>query len=171
MPLVFTEFGACLTEAPCTQEIRQVTETADIYLNGWAYWEFKTYKDLTTSAGTGAEGFYNKDGSIQSWKVKALARTYFMATQGVVKAMNFNQDDSFFTGEFTVDTSIEAPTVIYTSAEFYYPRGKAVVLMANHVYLDASQYSLDDADANRYKFTITDKSLNGQLVTIKLTPL
>lgn len=85
LPLVITEFGACLTEANCTQEIRQVTETADTFLNGWAYWEFKTYKDLTTSAGTGAEGFYNKDGTLQSWKVKALARTYFMATQGVPK--------------------------------------------------------------------------------------
>ena len=61
--------------------------------------------------------------------------------------------------------------MIYTSAEFYYPRGKAVVVMANHIYLDASQYSIDDSDANRYKFTITDQSLNGQLVTIKLTPL
>lgn len=47
---------------------------------GWAYWEFKKYADLTTSAGTGSEGFYNADGSLQTSKVKALTRTYLMYT-------------------------------------------------------------------------------------------
>ena len=64
IPYMVTEFGACLTEGPCTMEIRQVTDVADQMMVGWAYWEFKTYKDLTTSAGTGSEGFYNKDGSL-----------------------------------------------------------------------------------------------------------
>jgi hypothetical protein len=64
VPLFISEFGACLTEQACTQEITQVADASDAHLVGWAYWEFKTYKDLTTSAGTGAEGFYNKDGSL-----------------------------------------------------------------------------------------------------------
>jgi len=64
IPLHITEFGACLTEGPCTQEITQVADVCDENLVGWAYWEFKTYKDLTTSASTGAEGFYNHDGSL-----------------------------------------------------------------------------------------------------------
>jgi len=62
--LFISEFGACLTEQACTTEITQVADASDAHLVGWAYWEFKTYKDLTTSAGTGAEGFYNKDGSL-----------------------------------------------------------------------------------------------------------
>jgi hypothetical protein len=37
---------------------------ADEILAGWAYWQYKTYEDLTTSASTGAEGFWNKDGSL-----------------------------------------------------------------------------------------------------------
>jgi hypothetical protein len=64
VPLMMSEFGACLTEEPCTQEIMQVTDVCDDNLVGWAYWEFKTFEDLTTSAGTGSEGFYNKDGSL-----------------------------------------------------------------------------------------------------------
>jgi endoglycosylceramidase len=76
VPFFLSEFGACLTEAPCTQEIRQVTEVSDQYLASWAYWEFKKFEDLTTTAGVGSEGFYEPDGSLQSWKVKALARTY-----------------------------------------------------------------------------------------------
>jgi hypothetical protein len=33
----------------------------------------KNFADLTTSAGTGSEGFYNNDGTLQDGKVKALA--------------------------------------------------------------------------------------------------
>jgi len=35
-----------------------VTDHADDNLAGWAYWQFKYFEDLTTSAGTGSEGFY-----------------------------------------------------------------------------------------------------------------
>lgn len=64
VPFILSEFGACLTEGPCSQEINQVTDVADEYLTGWAYWQFKEYEDLTTTASTGSEGFYNKDGSL-----------------------------------------------------------------------------------------------------------
>jgi len=66
-------------------------------LVGWAYWEFKTYKDLTTSAKTGSEGFYNNDGTLQDYKVKALARTYNMLSQGTLKYQNFDMDTAIFT--------------------------------------------------------------------------
>lgn len=64
IPYMLSEFGACLTEGPCTQEIRQVTEISDEKLIGWAYWQFKYFGDLTTSAGTGSEGFYDADGTL-----------------------------------------------------------------------------------------------------------
>ena len=54
-----------------------MTEVSDAHLAGWAYWEFKNFEDLTTSAGTGSEGFYNNDGSLQAWKVKAMAKNLF----------------------------------------------------------------------------------------------
>ena len=61
---MITEFGACLTEEACSQEINLVGDVSDDYLVGWAYWQFKYYQDLTTTAGTGSEGFYNFDGSL-----------------------------------------------------------------------------------------------------------
>lgn len=65
IPLFISEFGACMDTAECVTEINQVAEINDKYLtSGWGYWQFKTYQDLTTSAGTGSEGFYNKDGSL-----------------------------------------------------------------------------------------------------------
>jgi endoglycosylceramidase len=92
IPFHLTEFGACLTEGPCVQEITQVAEVADHHLVGWAYWQYKYYGDLTTSAGTGSEGFWNQDGSLQAWKVKALSRSYLKATQGVPTLMNFDSE-------------------------------------------------------------------------------
>lgn len=38
VPFFMSEFGACLTEGPCTTEITQVTEQSDRLLAGWSYW-------------------------------------------------------------------------------------------------------------------------------------
>ena len=119
VPYHVTEFGACLTEGPCTQEITQVCDVADEHLVGWAYWQFKYYADLTTSAGTGSEGFYNADGSLQAWKAKALARSYLQFTQGVLTQQSFDTKTATLKARFTVDTSIDAPTVIYQNSEYW----------------------------------------------------
>jgi len=96
IPLFMSEFGACLDSEECVTEINQVADASDKYLTGWAYWEFKTYKDLTTSAGTRSEGFYNFDGSLQDKKVKALSRPYVKAAQGLIEFMSFNTTTSTF---------------------------------------------------------------------------
>lgn len=80
VPLIISEFGACYGSDVCAREITQVADECDKALAGWAYWQFKYYADLTTTAGTGSEGFYNKDGSLQDKKVKALSRTYMQRT-------------------------------------------------------------------------------------------
>ena len=73
----------------CAREIDQVAEVSDQELASWAYWEFKPFHDLTTSAGDRSEGFYNNDGSLQISKVKALARTYIKAAQGKILRQQF----------------------------------------------------------------------------------
>ena len=78
-PMIWSEFGACLDSEICAREIRQVATVADEHLNSWAYWQFKTFHDLTTSAGNKSEGFYNNDGTLQKLKVKELSRTYVQA--------------------------------------------------------------------------------------------
>jgi len=82
VPYHVTEFGACLTEEPCSLEIKHVCDVADEHLVGWAYWQFKYFEDLTTTAGagTGNEGFYETDGTLQAWKAKALSRSYLQFT-------------------------------------------------------------------------------------------
>jgi endoglycosylceramidase len=96
-----------------------VCDVADEHLVGWAYWQFKYYEDLTTSAGTGSEGFYNQDGSLQEWKAKALARSYPMFTQGVLKTLNFDTETASLDFTFTLDMKIKAPTVIFQNDEYW----------------------------------------------------
>ena len=113
IPYHVTEFGACFDEAQCTQEISQVCDVADENLAGWAYWQLKHYGDITTQAGTGSEGFYNDDGSLQGWKVKALTRSYLQFTQGVLTHQYFNTETASLEASFTIKTAIGAPTIIY----------------------------------------------------------
>lgn len=169
--MFISEFGACLTEDNCTQEINQVTNAADYYSVGWAYWEFKTYKDLTTSAGTGEEGFYNHDGSLQAWKAKALARTYLMATQGTNESFHFDMWSSEFSATFKVDTGIGAFTELYASREFYYPNGKQVTVTVDGVELTSSQMESDSSEDNMFKFKVTDASLNGKTLEVRCLAL
>jgi len=74
---------------------------------------------LTTSAGTGSEGFYNADGTLQEWKVKALARSYLRFTQGVLTQMAFDTTTAELKASFTLDTSIKAPTEIFQSSDYW----------------------------------------------------
>ena len=78
--MIISEFGACLGGETCVAEIQSLTEVCDEHLASWAYWQFKKFGDLTTTAGIGSEGFYNSDGTLQHDKVKALTRTYPQAT-------------------------------------------------------------------------------------------
>lgn len=154
VPFHLTEFGACFTEGPCVQEIEQVAQIADHHLIGWAYWQYKIYGDLTTSASTGSEGFWNQDGSLQEWKVKALTRTYLKATQGVPKIQNFNTKNADFFAEINVNSQIDAPSEIYLSPEYWYPNGfdyELVDTYTDHI-LTGKQVTIDKSDPRAFKF-------------------
>jgi len=133
VPFFLSEFGACMDSYACEVEITNVGDVADKYLTGWAYWEFKPFHDLTTSAGNKSEGFYNTDGSLQVRKVKALARTYVKAAQGTIKSVSFPTEPPLykagnFTAVISIDSRVKAPTVIHTLVEsedetVWYPNG------------------------------------------------
>lgn len=127
-----SEFGACYGSEVCAREITQVADECDKVLAGWAYWQFKIYKDLTTTAGAGSEGFYNSDGSLQHAKVKALARTYVQRTQGTLLSMTFNSDTASFEAVFILDTSIEAPTEIYLNQEYWYHKQYEIQILSHN---------------------------------------
>jgi len=158
-----------LTDESCTAEIKRNGDQADKFIVGWAYWQFKFFEDLTTSAGTGSEGFYDNDGTLQAWKVKALSRSYIMATQGEPTAMNFNSDTSAFAGAWTVNTDIKAPTVVYLNSEYWYPNGYTYTLSVNGAKPASKQYTVDATDPQRLSITFTDKALQGKVVALSVT--
>ena len=80
VPLIISEFGACPESDSCVAEVQSLVEVCDEHLSSWAYWQFKKYGDLTTTAMDTSEGFYTSEGFLQARKIKALTRTYFKAT-------------------------------------------------------------------------------------------
>lgn len=170
IPLFITEFGACFSDGPCQQEIQQLADVADEHLIGWAYWQFKTYADLTTSAGTNSEGVYNVDGSLQEFKIKALARSFMQKTQGTPTKQKFDSTTGNFDFEFEVDTSLTAPSIGFFSTEYYYPNGLNYSLKSsNGSALSSSAYTADYKD-NYLTFSVTDSALHRQTVSLSITP-
>jgi len=121
---LLTEFGATGNRTESIRAINWLLDAADNFLQGWAYWQFKYYADLTTS-GTG-EGFYNKDGVLEENKVKALSRTYPQAVAGIPIYIEFHPENGKFELDYHINPSIVLPTEIYLNEKYYYPKGYTV---------------------------------------------
>jgi len=126
---------------------------------------------LTTSAGTGSEGFYNNDGTLQKAKVKALARSYFLATQGVPTTINFDAMFGDFVAYYTVDTSITEPTVLFYSGENFYPSG--YILTVTDVATGSALRQVIDMDVvdsktNYIEFLVKNEKYNGSSLKVVL---
>jgi len=160
----------------CAREITQVADVCDEKLAAWAYWEFKNYQDLTTSAGDRSEGFYNKDGSLQVKKVKSLSRTYVQYAQGLIKEMKFITATGEFYAVIKVDTSITAPTVIYMHKDdenadtVWYPHGYDWSVDSYDPKGPKPDVEIIEKDHNIASFTVKNSEFNGQLLTFKLIP-
>mmetsp|Transcript_90663 Transcript_90663/g.207469 ORF Transcript_90663/g.207469 Transcript_90663/m.207469 type:complete len:522 (+) Transcript_90663:49-1614(+) len=120
-----TEFGAIGNNANQIKHMERLMNTADSKFQSWAYWSFKNFNDITTAEH--ADPLYDTDGSLETAKVKSLARTYAQAVAGTPTTMTFNADTSLFQLQYTA-TVTEAPTEIYYSKEFYYPSGYSLTV-------------------------------------------
>jgi len=120
-PLI-TEFGA--TEK--LGVLRRVADGADAAGVGWLYWQYKTYRDPTTSAageGPDAESLVTPAGAVKAPKVGALARAYPQRIAGRDAHWSYRAADGRFTLRWRAargaDTVVALPRVAY-------PRGFAV---------------------------------------------
>jgi endoglycosylceramidase len=120
IPFILSEFGACIEGKGCETELTQVTEVSDVNLTSWAYWEFKTYRDLTTIAADKSEGFYRRDGSLILEKARALTRPYISAAQGQILYMRTSKDRNTFIAKILVDSSISKPTEMYLNEDYWF---------------------------------------------------
>ena len=123
IPVIVTEFGACSSSEACYYEMLGFEKAADKYLSSWAYWMYKAFHDHTTTAAENQEGIFNPDGTLQSYKEKALSRTYIQYYQGEPLEVFFNDETSEFLARFKYDGSIEEPSVLYLNKELNYNNG------------------------------------------------
>jgi hypothetical protein len=91
-------------------------------------------------------------------------------TQGVLKSQKFNVKNGDFSASFVADTSIDQPSVVFWSQEFWYPQGLSMKLFdaAGKQSTLGADFTLDQSVANFSKFKITNPALNGQVVTVNM---
>lgn len=177
IPLAISEFGACMDTDDCVREITQVTEACDANLASWAYWEFKTYKDLTTSAGNRSEGFYNFDGKLQQKKVRSLSRTYIQKAQGMIKEMKFDMESGNFSAIVHVNQAIVGSTDIYVHSKdehiytTYYPNGYDMSFKNQEENgPDPDIEMFKNTGDNYIRFLVKNKEFNGQYLKVEISP-
>lgn len=148
VPLIFTEFGACFDGQECENEINSSGDAFDDHLASWAYWQYKSFKDFTTTGGT-REGMFNSDGTPQELKLKAIARTYAYAFQGEPTEMYFSRRDGSFYTRFVVDGDVSSPTEIYMKKDIWYSKGfKTIPSYDDGKYVDYMIF--DNKDGENY---------------------
>eukprot|EP00930_Biecheleria_cincta_P018359 TRINITY_DN14328_c0_g2_i1.p1 TRINITY_DN14328_c0_g2~~TRINITY_DN14328_c0_g2_i1.p1 ORF type:complete len:673 (-),score=85.83 TRINITY_DN14328_c0_g2_i1:149-2167(-) len=118
--IFLTEFGACSGSEDCIAELRRVLGFADSAFQSWAYWQFKYNHDITTVSGP-LEGFYTKDGSLQTAKVAALSRTFAPAIAGLPQKMSYEPRTGAFRLAYKVqEATAHLPTEIYLNRDLNY---------------------------------------------------
>ena len=91
-----------------------------------------------------------------------------MKTQGTPTKQSFNVDTSNFTVEFTVNTSVKAPSVAYLCSEYYYENGLEYTFTdADGTAMPESSFTARLAD-NRLTFTVTDTAYDGKTITLNV---
>ncbi|GKT36552.1 cellulase (glycosyl hydrolase family 5) subfamily protein [Aduncisulcus paluster] len=125
--LLLTEFGAIVDEDDSAiEDLEHILSDYERHLLSFCYWQFKTYHDVTTAAGSGSEGLWSEDGTLFENKLKALSRPFPMKISGELKSFSFDVDTSVLEVYMDPDLSVQLPSVIFTSEDLYYPTGYKV---------------------------------------------
>jgi len=95
-----TEFGAVSgNNTKSLEDLDWVADAADQFLQSWAYWQYKSYNDITTASNE-RESFYWADGTLQADKVEVLSRVYAQAIEGDPLEMRYNSKANTFYLEY-----------------------------------------------------------------------
>lgn len=128
---MMTEFGAVTNGTHGIDDIESLVTLADKHLQSWAYWQYKSYFDITTASTASGESFFDADGQPEANKVKALSRAFAHAVAGVPTKQSFSRTGAYVL-DYVLDRSIDAPTVIYANPS-YYPNGYTVTALSGVV--------------------------------------
>jgi hypothetical protein len=124
---MMTEFGAVGSDPVSLQLLGTVLDAAEERLQSWAYWNFKSYDDITTAGSPASEGLYNPDGSVQTQKVRLLSRPFATAVAGHPIRSKFDSRTNTYTLSYNItEKLLNATTDIFINRAMYYPRGHEI---------------------------------------------
>ena len=89
-----------------------------------------------------------------------------MATQGVPTLNHFDASTGRLDARFTLDTMVDAPTVIYLNEEYWYPNGYTYQIMVEGAEAPIRAYFVDATDKQRLAIKFNDHSLAGKLIEL-----
>lgn len=77
--------------------------------------------------------------------------------------MKFNSTTGIFNTVFTVNTDIEAPTVVYRSDEYYYPHGYTWTLSdkMGNVLVEKTDFMTKELKKNYLAIQVVNEKFNG----------
>lgn len=123
-----TEFGAVSDDEDSITLLELQTSQADDHFQGWSYWTYKSFDDITTQ-NPATETFFFQNGSLQDAKIQALSRTYAQEIAGQPLTMSFDPSTSGFSLEYSLLAEIDYTTTfttIFVPCDLQYPKGYRV---------------------------------------------
>eukprot|EP00930_Biecheleria_cincta_P048838 TRINITY_DN34097_c0_g1_i1.p1 TRINITY_DN34097_c0_g1~~TRINITY_DN34097_c0_g1_i1.p1 ORF type:complete len:554 (-),score=65.70 TRINITY_DN34097_c0_g1_i1:8-1669(-) len=137
---ILSEFGSLGNTSAELAELQDVVKLADEHFSSRAYWQYKSYRDITSSGGLGLLTFYS-DGDLQADKVRALATPYAQIVAGLPRFMLFDASSATFVLEFApmrnesgaergAETALHRTSVVHLSTPLHYPNGFRVMTNA-----------------------------------------
>jgi hypothetical protein len=99
-----------------------------------------------------------------------------MVAQGLIVSNTLDKENGKFAAVIKVDTSIDAPTVIYAKVSGkgvqWYPDGYEVLFLSGGKILPDKEKKikiLDSGHLNKLSFKVVDENLNGKSIMVLLT--
>eukprot|EP00929_Paragymnodinium_shiwhaense_P046127 TRINITY_DN23495_c0_g1_i1.p1 TRINITY_DN23495_c0_g1~~TRINITY_DN23495_c0_g1_i1.p1 ORF type:complete len:832 (+),score=141.29 TRINITY_DN23495_c0_g1_i1:100-2595(+) len=122
---ILTEFGSLGNMSTEKLELQDVVNLADSRLLSRVYWQYKTYKDISSSGGYGRLTFY-PHGELQTDKIRLLATPYAQIVAGEPKFMRYDPARRALVLEYIAartNTRRAATSLFHLNTEMHYPEG------------------------------------------------
>lgn len=153
-----TEFGAISgNNTKSIKTLEWLLKKADEQIQSWAYWQYKSYNDITTASNE-KESFFWADGTLQEDKVSSLVRPYAQAISGLPTYHMYDSSAAKFTLTYLAEGAMaEFPTEIFVGS------------LASHEVLITPEDKVEYAEKNGILYVYHSSSLSNETITVEVT--
>lgn len=154
---MMTEFGSMPDSEQGNSETKRVLDQADKYWQSWFWWQYKYYKDSTSSTNPPwQQSLYYPNGTVQYNKVFTLSYPYAYAICGTPITQSYSSHS--YTLELVPRTCGESHTEIYLNEAMYFPRGFTIAFTPS-----CPDCVLQNYKKNYYKLIVPENMRNRKL--------